>query len=108
VSVKSQEKTGRKPFYTRLPASTYRKLRKLAKLDDVEPAAEAVGILFRFHADTHEKLKRLTLQRSLVGPEMTMQSMLSDLIDKAHVKDLQTRADMHDVVRQLIQAASVS
>ena len=70
----------------------------------MEVADDQVGILFRFHVETHDRLKRLTLLRSLDGPEMTMQSMLSDLIDRAKAKDLQTREDMHDVVRQLIFA----
>jgi hypothetical protein len=103
VTAKSQEKAERKAFFTRLPASTYRKLRKLAKLDPVEvKEEEEKGILFRFHLETHDRLKKLTLSRSLSGPEMTMQSMLVALIDKAQAKALETRRDMHDVVRQLI------
>jgi hypothetical protein len=97
----------RKAFFTRLPASTYLKLRKLAKLDSVEVTDDQVGILFRFHPETHKRLKKLALVRSLdgsEGTEMTMQSMLATLIDRAKAKDLQTREDMHDVVRQLIFA----
>jgi hypothetical protein len=75
-------------------------------MDPPETDDDLVGVLFRFHAETHQKLKKLALQRSLEGTEMTMQSMLADLIDEARAKDLETREDMHDVVRQLIHAAT--
>lgn len=92
-----------KQFYARLPARTYRKLRRLAQLEPLDVGDnEKVPITFRFHVNTHQRLKRLALRRSLDGTDTTMQSMLAALINRAKAKDLETRADMHDVVRQLI------
>lgn len=107
MAAKYQEKAERKAFFTRLPASTYRKLRRLAKLDPMELEEKGRGIMFRFHTETHDRLKQLAHQCSLRGDEMTMQSMLTKLIDKAKVQDLETRNDMHDVVRQLILSERV-
>lgn len=104
----------RKAFFARLPASTYRKLRKLAKspVQEDEPgweSEERIGVMFRFSLETHQRLAKIAVKipSDQQWPTATMCEALTKLIDKATVGDLETRESMHDVVRQLIQNAQL-
>ena len=97
-----------KAFYARLPARTYRKLRKLAQLEKLDDTAAVVPVLFLFRRREHDSLRKLALTRSLNGQRATMKSVLVEIIDAARISDLKSRAGMHEVVRQLIRAVTKS
>jgi hypothetical protein len=96
----------RKGLYARLPARSYRKIRRMARLPPVAVEGDRKGLLLRMSPDLHEKLRRLALARSTSsGKTVGMQSILADLIDRADVPKKRPKRSMARVADELIKLA---
>jgi hypothetical protein len=107
VATPSKTPPAPKALYARLPARSYQKLRRLARL----PPASNIdggnkGLLVRVPADLHEKLRRIALGRSVSsGRVVGMQCVLAELIDNAKLAANRQRRSMARVAADLIRTA---
>ena len=98
--------TAPKGLYARLPARSYRKIRRLARLPPVAVEGDRKGLLLRMSPDLHEKLRRLALARSASsGRTVGMQSVLADLINRAAIPKKRVKRSMARVANDLIRLA---
>jgi hypothetical protein len=97
----------RHEFYARFPAAIYGKLRKLAGMGPVKVEEERKPLLLRLPQATYHDLRMLTLKRSTDEDDMlSIQEVLSDLIDKSESVKPAARASMVQVVVRIVDAAA--
>lgn len=98
--------SGQKRFYARLPAASYRKLRRLAKLPPIPVIGERKALLVRVSPAVYLKLRRLALARSpRTGRIASMQSVVAELIDAAALERGRVQRSMAEVTVELITLA---
>lgn len=98
----------RRPFYARLPAPTYRKLRRLAGLSRVKVGKDRKPILVKLPPPSYERLRRIAVARSSAsGRIASMLAVLTDMIDDCKLEYIPKCTDMHSVVVSLIERTPI-
>jgi hypothetical protein len=98
----------RRPFYARLPAATYRQLRRLAGLPPVKVPEKRKPFLVRLPEPSYERLRKIAVARSTSsGRIASMRSVLVTMIDDCAGSSLDGCEDMLAVVVSLIDRTPI-
>jgi hypothetical protein len=98
----------RKPFYARLPATTYRKLRRLAGLPQVKVPEKRKPFLVRLPEPSYERLRKIAVARSSSsGRIASMRSVVVNMIDGCDASAIDGCDDMLAVVVSLIDRTPI-
>jgi len=109
VASKKQDQPARRKFYARLPAATYKKLRRLAKMPPLGIESTSQALFVRLPDSVHTKLRQIASRTpGATGVVASMRNALCSLIADAKSVEVKGRRCMASVCIALIQQAKLT